>query len=76
MKAKVQVSRRALTQRINRKLAENGLLLKLTKGQRAKKDVGDYFIIDTARNEIKETHIELEEYARKHDSLEPWEELC
>jgi hypothetical protein len=76
MKPKVQVSRRALTQRINRRLAENGLVLKLTKGNQAKKDVGKYFIIDTARNEIKETHVDLERCARKHDCLALWEELC
>jgi hypothetical protein len=76
MKTKVQVSRRALTQRINRRLEEKGLVLKLTKGQRAKKAVGEYFIIDVGRNEIKETHLDLVKLARKHECLEEWEELC
>ena len=76
MKTKVQVSRRALTQRLNRKLAEKGLVLKLTKGKNAKLTVGDYYVVHAERGEVIQTKVNLEEFARKHEALAPWEELC
>jgi hypothetical protein len=72
---KAPVSRRALFQRVNRKLAKEGLALKKTSGQRARIDLGEYFLIDTKRNTAVERHIDLAKFATKHGVLEPWERL-
>jgi hypothetical protein len=57
----------ALQQRINRVLARHGLMLKKTPMRETQdlKNRGDYFVFDVRRNLIAETHIDLEDYARK-----------
>jgi hypothetical protein len=45
----VPVSMRALLQRINRKLAKDGAVLKTLRGQRYAHDLGRYYSVDLVR---------------------------
>ena len=72
---KAPVSRRALIQRLNRKLVKDGLTLKKTSGKRAKSDLGEYFVLDLKRNSAAELHVDLEKLGRKHGVLEAWERM-
>jgi hypothetical protein len=72
---KAPVSRRALIQRLNRKLVKDGLSLKKTSGKQAKHDLGEYFVLDWKRNLAVELHVDLEKLGRKHGVLEAWERM-
>ena len=72
------VSLRALTQRINRRLAENGTQLVKTRGVHAVQELGEYYIKNPSRNWIVETRLSLgriEDLARKLGALAKYEEL-
>lgn len=69
------VSTRALIQRINRKLAAQGEILKVTRGDKAMAELGQYFIVDIARNCMVRHDVDLEECGRKVEALAPWERL-
>ncbi len=65
---KLPVSRRAIVQRINRKLT--GKPVQLCKNRQE----DTYYLIDTRRNRILEQIVDLEEKARELEVLRPWEE--
>lgn len=72
---KIQVTRRALAQRINRKLAQSGEQLKAYRGPRRLVD-GDYFVVDVQRARITREHVrDLEALGRELEALDEWEEL-
>jgi hypothetical protein len=75
VKQQVAVSRRALIQRINRKLRDSDRMLKATRGERARVDVGDYYVIDVRVNGIVEKDVDLEETARDLGVLTAYERL-
>jgi hypothetical protein len=65
---KVPVSRRAVIQRIDRKLAEGGkLVLKRGRGNQ------QYFVLNTKTNRVE--FIDLEAYGRRLRLLREWEEV-
>jgi hypothetical protein len=74
---RVAVTERAVVQRINRKfLSEDGRPareLKKTKGARAKIDLGDFYVLNTARNFIDAHHVDPEATARELGVLADWE---
>jgi hypothetical protein len=72
---RVPVSGRAVMQRINRELASQGKVLKKSRGERARQDFGDYYIIDVNRNFLVESHCDLEELGRKLAVLRGFEEV-
>jgi hypothetical protein len=76
VKAKcVPVTERALLVRVNRKLTKEGQeRLKAAKGK-ARETLGDYYLLDLRRNEVKAPHVQLEPYARELGVLEPYEAL-
>lgn len=60
------VSEAAIIRRINRKLAhETQSLHRCRPGSRWWSDLGDYYIVDDARNAIVATHVSLEDTARE-----------
>jgi hypothetical protein len=65
----VEISHRALKSRINRALAHGRRQL------RADRHRGDirYIIIDTKKQAIVETGVDLDKLARKLEVLQPWE---
>ena len=73
-KRTVPVSRRALIQRINRRLPEDEIL-KTSRGHMLRNNVGDYYILDVNRNFIVTGHVDLEELGRKLEALFPYEHL-
>jgi hypothetical protein len=71
---KVQVTARALVQRINYDLAKNNdLQVKKTRGARALLDLGEYYILDVARNFVRETHVDIEDLGRELKVLADYE---
>jgi hypothetical protein len=73
---KVPVSARALLQRVNRKLDADGEIVKRTRdGSRARVDMGEYFVVDTAVGGARATNIDLESYARELGVMADWEAL-
>lgn len=67
---RVPVSRDALLARVRRQLAGTGQQLRRGRGE-----MGEWFILDTKANVVTETHVNLEEYARRIGAMRLWEEL-
>jgi hypothetical protein len=72
---KVPITLRALLQRINRRLAERGQVLKKARGEAERAHAGDYYIVDTNRAILIETHVDPEALGRKLDTLRSWESV-
>jgi len=72
---RVLVSKRALIQRINRRLVRDGEKLHATRGQRASLDLGEFYVIDVYRNFVAQKDVDLEELGRELKVLSPWEKL-
>jgi hypothetical protein len=65
---KIPVSRRAIVQRIGRKLADKRVQLCKNRHE------DTYYLVDMRRNRVVEQIIDLEEKARELEVLRPWEE--
>jgi hypothetical protein len=71
-KMTVPVSERALIQRINRAEDE---MLKMTRGGRAKQDLGRHYVIGIRRNVVHQMDIDLAALARKLGVLREYEHV-
>lgn len=69
------ITEAALAARIRRALKkQNGFLtLKKSRSQRARLDLGDWYILDNHRNFITDHHVGLEDYARELGVLADYE---
>ncbi len=67
------ISKRALVQRINRKLILDDQQIRAVRGGNLELGVGKYFIVDVRRNLIIRTHIDLDELGREIGVLQPSE---
>ena len=74
-RARIEVSLRALTQRINRKLAEDDQVLRAPRGNRPHKADDDYYIVNTKINAVHARGINIETLGRKLGVLKEWEAL-
>lgn len=74
-KKHVPVSEPAVLQRINRTLAKELQTLKVTRGERARIEVGDYYVLDHNRNFIVATHVDVEGMACELGVLREYEQL-
>jgi len=72
MKNKVTISTAALLARINRKLAHSGEKIKKARSERARQDVGDYFIVKDGRLLVY-PDVDPEDYGRKIGVLQKYE---
>ena len=63
------ITKNALIKRINRKLAHDGEVLKITRGERARTDLGDYYILDIYHNTIVRSRVDPEALGRKLDLI-------
>jgi hypothetical protein len=73
---KVPVTMRALIQRINRKLTtERGYVIKKTRGNRWRGELGDYYAVDPKRNCVVSEYIEPEDLGRELGVLRDWEKV-
>jgi hypothetical protein len=70
MGKKLDVSTRALVQRINRRLKPDNERVK--SGRRY---AGQYYVIDFARNWVTSENVDLEALGRELGALEPWEKV-
>jgi hypothetical protein len=72
----VPITERALVQRINRKLAQDSWrVLKKTRGARAIRDLGEFYVLDVNRNFVITSHVDPVAFAKKLGVLEAYEEL-
>ena len=74
-KKTVPVGKRALIARINRTLKKDDEMLKATRGERARSDLGDYYIIDVRGNLILHKDVDLEDLGRELGVLKGVEHL-
>lgn len=69
------VTKRALVQRINRKLQHQSKMLKALRSERGRSDLGDFFVVDVGRNAVIRAHCDLEELGRELGVLGAWERV-
>jgi hypothetical protein len=62
---KVPVSKRALVQRINRKLAEDNGVLRAARGFQEQNELGELYVLSIRKNYVTEKHVDLEKLGRK-----------
>lgn len=72
---KSPVTKRALVQRINRKLAAKGEKLIATRGEIAQSELGDFYRVSVDGGTITAKHIEPEKLGRELGVLKPYEVL-
>jgi len=76
-KVTVPVSKRALLARLNRKLAADLEMVKTTRDNtRARRDLGEFYVVDMLINRIVEHDIDLDDFARKRGVLAQHEHLA
>jgi hypothetical protein len=75
MDNKAPVTQRAVIQRINRKLKPDYRQVKTARGPRAEQSLGRYYMIDSYRNAIVDTDIDLDQVARDLQVLGAWERV-
>jgi hypothetical protein len=67
------VPMKALIRRVNRRLAKRGQKLITTRGERARAELGSYYLIDTDTSGLVLHHVNVEVLARELGALEPWQ---
>jgi hypothetical protein len=71
----VPVSERALIQRINRALKDDGEMLKAARSSRVAEDIGEHFLIHLSRNVVLQKHVDVEALGRELGVLEAYEHV-
>jgi hypothetical protein len=72
---KVAVSRRAVVQRVNRKLASQGQRMVAARSERVRQELGSYYVIDLNSNTVVWKRFDLAAYAQKLGALKTWERV-
>jgi hypothetical protein len=72
---RIKITERALFQRVNRRLKQDGEKLSTARSDSVEIEVGHYFIVNTNRNAITAQHVDLEKLGRELGVIQPWEEL-
>lgn len=70
---RASVTLRALTQRINRRLAQDGRQLRAARG--GSSDLGAYYIVDPDRGSVVTGNVDPEKLGRELGVLKSWERL-
>jgi hypothetical protein len=78
MTTKIQITERALMQRIQRKLNSRDEVLRKTSSRswRMQSNVGDFYIVDARHNYVVASCLDLEELGRELKAIRPYEELA
>lgn len=72
----MEVTESALVARINRKLApEHQKVCKCRESSSAFNDLGRFYVLDTYRNAIENSHIDIENFARELGVMRPEESI-
>jgi hypothetical protein len=69
----VPVTRRALIQRLNRRLSEDHQVLKKSREGFVRSNLGEYYILNLDLNQVDAMHVDPEILAKKLKVLAPWE---
>jgi hypothetical protein len=69
------VTLNAVIKRINRKLRPDWKALRATRGQRSRSNLGVFYLLNTHRNAIENTHVDPEEYGRDLGVVGAWERV-
>lgn len=69
------VSERALLARVNRRLAGEGRMLKVARGEAARREMGTYFLVDFGENAVVNKNVSLAKLGHKMGLLRPWERM-
>jgi hypothetical protein len=69
------VSERALMARVNRSLVDSHEMVKKARGEYARRELGEFYLLDFNRNAILRQDLDLEDYAREIKVLLPYEKL-
>jgi hypothetical protein len=81
---RVKITERALTQRINRRLQQDGEKLCAARSNSAREQLGRFYIVGTGKHAqpkravssgVVHTDVDLEKLAQKLGVIQPWEEL-
>lgn len=81
---RIKITERALFQRVNRRLKQDGEKLCTARSDSAKEQLGRFYVVETgqyarpkraASSGVVYTDINLEKLAQKLGVIEPWEEL-
>jgi hypothetical protein len=75
MEKKIQITMRALLQRINRVLIKDGKVLKKKRSGSHPGERGRYFLVDLELEEVDSVVIDLGSFGRQMDVIEGWEEV-
>ena len=71
----VIISKRALLQRINRKLAKDGEVMRAARSELSRHLVGDFYVVDTAINGVVEKDVDPAVKARELGVLAAYESV-
>jgi hypothetical protein len=74
-KAGIPVTERALIQRVNRVLRSDGRILKVSRGDGARREVGRYYVVGFDRNAVRTLHVDIQELARELGVMRSFERL-
>ena len=82
---RIKITERALFQRVNRKLKQDGQKLCTAHSESAKQQLGRFYVVQTGENAgtkrgavssgVVHMNVDLEKLAQKLGVIQPWEEL-
>lgn len=72
---KMQVSTRALILRINRKIKAGNEVLRISRTERMRRQVGDYYLLDLRLGGVTGKNVDPAALGRKLGVLKPYEEV-
>lgn len=70
------ITQNALMKRINRALAKEGERLTVTRGERWRSELGDFYVLDVNMNAVVAKHCDPEKLGRELGVLRKWERLA
>ena len=70
---RMAIDKRAIIDRVNRRLKKKNKKLYRAKSPNIQNDFGSCFIVDLLEGRIAQRHVHLEDYAREIGALEPYE---
>jgi hypothetical protein len=73
--AQVAITRRALLQRINRKLVKEGEVLRAARSERSRQSVGDFYLVDLSKNAVLDKDVDPVEKGRELGVLAGYEKV-
>ena len=72
---KITLNERALAARINRKTSTDGIVVRKSRGERMRQEVGRWYRLDVGRGLVVEHDVSLEALGRELGVLAAWEQV-